>query len=57
MQSNGTAKESLVRTSLENIAEDDKAGERVVAEAFGNIFSAAIDTVRPPLYASPSRLY
>ncbi|KAI0031950.1 cytochrome P450 [Vararia minispora EC-137] len=41
---NGTAKESLVRTSLADLPEGDTNGVRVLADAFGNVFSAAIDT-------------
>ncbi|KAI0031951.1 cytochrome P450 [Vararia minispora EC-137] len=40
----GTAKESLVRTSLADLAEGDANAERVISDAFGNVFSAGVDT-------------
>ncbi|KAI0027033.1 cytochrome P450 [Vararia minispora EC-137] len=41
---NGTARQSLARESLEELAEGDEEGELVLREAFGAIFGAASDT-------------
>ncbi|KAI0033190.1 cytochrome P450 [Vararia minispora EC-137] len=45
----GTAKESLIRTSLSEISEGDTEGETVLEDAFGNIFAEDMVPDRPNL--------